>query len=54
MFEFAYDQFGHFYMRMFHGPIWWKQFVEWVNAVDVIRTKLLLLLGQEDVTNLNK
>ena len=39
---------------MFLGPVWWKQFVEWVDAVDVVCAKLLLLLSQEEVTNLDK
>ena len=36
------------------GPVWWKQFVEWVDAVDVVCAKLLLLLCQEEVANLDK
>ena len=39
---------------MLLGPVWWKQFVERVNTVDVVRAELLLLLGQEEVTDLNK
>ena len=39
---------------MFLRPVWWKQFVEWVDTVDVVRAKLLFLLSQEGVTNLDK
>ena len=41
-------------MWMLLGPVRWKQFIEWVDTVDVVRAKLLLLLGQEEVTNLDK
>ena len=36
------------------GPVWREQFIEWVDIVDVVCAKLLFLLGQEEVTNLNK
>ena len=54
MFDIADDLLGHFLTKIFFRPVWWKQFVEWVDTVDVVRAKLLLLLSQEEVANLNK